>query len=95
MSEAVKHPMVPKLYQEFVGRSGLTMAQNPDVRGNLKWTVERAGTGHGSVLWFDADLVEGWLLQCARGSRDSLRISFFPLEPICATRAESNRVHGR
>ena len=33
--------------------------ENPDVRGNLNWRVERAGTGHGLVVWFDADLVDG------------------------------------
>ncbi len=33
--------------------------ENPDVRGNLDWKVERAGTGHGILLWFDADLAEG------------------------------------
>jgi len=30
-----------------------------DVRGNLDWRVERAGTGHGILVWFDADLAEG------------------------------------
>lgn len=30
-----------------------------DVRGTLNWTVERAGTGHGILVWFDADLAEG------------------------------------
>ena len=33
--------------------------ENPDVQGNLEWRVERAGTGHGLVVWFDADLVDG------------------------------------
>ena len=33
--------------------------ENPDVRGNLEWRVERAGTGHGLVVWFDADLADG------------------------------------
>jgi protein arginine N-methyltransferase 1 len=30
-----------------------------DVRGNLDWSVERAGSGHGILVWFDADLAEG------------------------------------
>ncbi len=30
-----------------------------DVRGNLNWRVERAGTGHGILVWFDAVLAEG------------------------------------
>ena len=33
--------------------------ENPDVRGNLDWMVERAGTGHGILVWFDAELAEG------------------------------------
>jgi type I protein arginine methyltransferase len=33
--------------------------ENPDVRANLDWKVERAGTGHGILVWFDADLVGG------------------------------------
>ena len=30
-----------------------------DVRGSLNWRVERAGSGHGILVWFDADLAEG------------------------------------
>jgi len=30
-----------------------------DVRANLDWRVERAGSGHGILVWFDADLAEG------------------------------------
>jgi protein arginine N-methyltransferase 1 len=33
--------------------------ENADARGNLDWRVERAGTGHGILVWFDADLAEG------------------------------------
>jgi type I protein arginine methyltransferase len=33
--------------------------ENHDVRGNLEWTVEQTGTGHGMVVWFDTDLAEG------------------------------------
>ena len=33
--------------------------ENPDVHSDLDWVVERAGTGHGILLWFDADLAEG------------------------------------
>src|SRR5262249_60518302 len=29
-----------------------------DVRGNLEWTVERAGTSQGNGMWFDAGLAE-------------------------------------
>lgn len=33
--------------------------ESPDVRGHLEWQIERAGTGHGILVWFDADLAEG------------------------------------
>jgi protein arginine N-methyltransferase 1 len=33
--------------------------ENPDACGNLDWRVERAGTGRGILVWFDADLAEG------------------------------------
>src|SRR5258707_342365 len=33
--------------------------EDHDVRGELEWTVERAGTGHGIVVWFDAELADG------------------------------------
>jgi type I protein arginine methyltransferase len=32
--------------------------ENHDASGNLDWRVERAGTGHGILVWFDADLAE-------------------------------------
>ena len=33
--------------------------ESPDARGTLQWTAKRAGTGHGTWSWFDADLAEG------------------------------------
>jgi len=36
-----------------------TRIENPDVQGELTWTMKREGTGHGIVIWFDADLAEG------------------------------------
>lgn len=36
-----------------------TCIENPDAQGDLTWTVKRDGTGHGIVIWFDADLAEG------------------------------------
>src|SRR5882757_715787 len=33
--------------------------ENPDVQSNLSWRVERTGTGHGILVWFDAELVDG------------------------------------
>ncbi len=53
--------------------------ENNDVRGNLEWTVERAGTGHGIVVWFDADLAEGASFSNAPGAPETIYGSlFFP-----------------
>jgi type I protein arginine methyltransferase len=46
--------------------------EHPDVRGNLEWAVERAGTGHGIVVWFDADLVEGVGFSNAPGAPETV-----------------------
>ena len=51
--------------------------ENNDVRGNLEWTVERAGTGHGLVVWFDADLAEGVGFSNAPGTPETVYGSFF------------------
>ncbi len=53
--------------------------ENHDVRGKLEWTVERAGTGHGVVVWFDADLAEGASFSNAPGAPETVYGSlFFP-----------------
>lgn len=53
--------------------------ENPDARGDLEWTVERAGTGHGIVVWFDAELVEGVGFSNAPGAPETIYGSlFFP-----------------
>jgi PRMT5 arginine-N-methyltransferase/ribosomal protein L11 methyltransferase PrmA len=52
--------------------------ENPDVQGELEWRVERAGTGNGIVLWFDADL-EGVTFSNAPGGPETIYGSlFFP-----------------
>jgi type I protein arginine methyltransferase len=51
--------------------------ESPDVRGNLEWTVERDGTGHGIVVWFDADLAEGVGFSNAPGTPETVYGSFF------------------
>ena len=62
--------------------------QNPDFQGNLEWTVERAGTRHGIVVWFDAELAEGIGFSNAPGAPETVYGSFFfpwtqpvPLKP--------------
>src|SRR5689334_8528786 len=52
---------------------------NHNVRGNLEWTVERAGIGHGIVVWFDAELAEGVGFSNAPGTPETVYGSlFFP-----------------
>src|SRR5206468_10479905 len=51
--------------------------ENPDVRGNLEWVVERAGTGHGILVWFDADLAEDVGFSNAPGAPETIYGSFF------------------
>ena len=66
-----------------VGRLWTTLdynrVENPDVRGSLEWRVERAGTGHGLVVWFDADLADGIGFSNAPSGRETVYGSlFFP-----------------
>ena len=58
------------------------------VRGSLEWTIERGGTGHGIVVWFDADLADGIGFSNAPGTPETVYGAFFfpwtqpvPLEP--------------
>jgi len=53
--------------------------EKPDARGNLNWTVERAGTGHGVLVWFEAELAEGVHFSNAPGAPEAIYGSlFFP-----------------
>lgn len=53
--------------------------ENQDARGDLEWTVERAGTGHGILVWFDTDLAEGTGFSNAPGAPEAVYGSlFFP-----------------
>ena len=53
--------------------------ENPDVQGDLAWEVARAGTGHGILVWFDADLAEGIGFSNAPGAPEAIYGSqFFP-----------------
>lgn len=53
--------------------------ENPDITGNLEWTVAREGTGHGIVVWFDAELAEGVGFSNAPGAPETVYSSlFFP-----------------
>jgi protein arginine N-methyltransferase 1 len=53
--------------------------ENHDVLGNLSWKVERAGTGHGILVWFDAELADGIGFSNAPGAPEAVYGSlFFP-----------------
>jgi type I protein arginine methyltransferase len=51
--------------------------EDPDVRGNLDWRVERAGIGHGILVWFDAELAEGIGISNAPSAPETIYSSFF------------------
>ena len=65
--------------------------ENHNVRGNLKWTVERAGIGHGIVVWFDAELAEGVGFSNAPGTSETVYGSlFFPwAQPVPLTKGQT------
>ncbi|MFY9557729.1 MAG: hypothetical protein WAV47_23730, partial [Blastocatellia bacterium] len=53
--------------------------ESPNVRGELTWTSERAGIGHGLLVWFDACLAEGVSFSNAPGSPELIfGTAFFP-----------------
>ena len=55
--------------------------ENPNVAGSVAWTVERPGTAHGLLLWFDAELTPGIGFSNAPGQPKLIYgQGFFPLE---------------
>jgi protein arginine N-methyltransferase 1 len=55
--------------------------QQPNVDASLTWTVEQAGTAHGLLIWFDAELVDGIGFSNAPGQPELIYgQAFFPLE---------------
>jgi protein arginine N-methyltransferase 1 len=61
-----------------------TTIRDPDVRGELSWTVGREGTGHGLLVWFDTELAEGIGFSNAPGGPELIYgQTFFPwTEPV-------------
>lgn len=56
-----------------------TNVENPDARGKLDWRVEHTGTGHGILVWFDAELAEGIGFSNAPSAPEAIYGSlFFP-----------------
>lgn len=80
--------------QQLWAKLDYSTVEKPDVRGNLEWTVERSGTGHGIVVWFDADLAEGIGFSNAPGTPETVYGSyFFPwTQPISLVIGQSVRV---
>jgi type I protein arginine methyltransferase len=68
--------------------------EDPDVNGELSWTVEKDGTGHGIVIWFDSDLAEGVTFSNAPGMPSTIYGSlFFPwTHPVQLAKGETVRV---
>jgi type I protein arginine methyltransferase len=58
--------------------------ENPDVQGELGWMARRDGTGHGIVVWFEAELADGVGFSNAPGALEAIYASmFFPwLNPV-------------
>jgi protein arginine N-methyltransferase 1 len=68
--------------------------EDPDVRGELRWTAERDGTGHGFIVWFDSDLADGVSFSNAPGAPEVIFGSlFFPwTHPVQLMRGDEVRV---
>jgi type I protein arginine methyltransferase len=58
--------------------------EDHDIRGELSWTVQRGGTGHGIAVWFEAELADGVGFSNAPGAPEAIYGSmFFPwLNPV-------------
>ena len=69
-----------------------TKVKNPDVKAELDWITQRAGTAHGIIIWFDSVLAEGIEFSNAPGKPELIYGSaFFPLsQPV--TIAAGDRV---
>src|SRR5215472_9311964 len=64
--------------------------EDTDIRASLEWTVDRSGTGHGIVVWFDAELAEGVSFSNAPGAPEGIYDSlFFPWpQPVALARGQ-------
>lgn len=61
--------------------------EDPSVQGQLEWHLERSGTGHGFLVWFDAELTDGVGFSNAPGAPETIYGSqFFPWQtPVSLT----------
>src|SRR5262249_2910085 len=65
--------------------------EGANVRGEAAWTVERPGTAHGLLLWFDTSLVEGIGFSNAPGQPELIYgQGFFPwVDPVPVSAGDS------
>jgi protein arginine N-methyltransferase 1 len=63
----------------------------PDVSGELSWTIDRDGVGHGIVVWFNSDLADGVSFSNAPGEPDTIYGTlFFPwIHPVQLAKGET------
>ena len=68
---------------------------NPDVQDELEWVVERNGTGHGILGWFDTDLLDDVGFSNAPGAPETVYGSmFFPWQhPVSLAAGQNVRVN--
>jgi protein arginine N-methyltransferase 1 len=68
--------------------------ETADVSGEINWTVDRAGVGHGIVIWFDADLADGVTFSNAPGAPEAIYGSLFLpwIRPVQLAQGENVRV---
>jgi type I protein arginine methyltransferase len=64
--------------------------ETPDVNGELNWTVDRTGLGHGINVWFDTELADGVSFSNAPGAPETIYGSLFLpwIHPIQLTQGE-------
>jgi protein arginine N-methyltransferase 1 len=69
-------------------------AEDPDFRGELRWTVERPGTASGIAAWFDTELADGVAFSYGKDTPESIYGSlFFPwTEPVSLSVGQIVRV---
>lgn len=65
--------------------------EDPNVSGELSWTVERNATGHGFVVWFNSDLADGVSFSNAPDAPSTMYGTlFFPwIHPLQLTKGET------
>jgi protein arginine N-methyltransferase 1 len=71
-----QHLTAPQLWKTL----DYATVENPDAQGELEWTIERAGTGHGIAVWFDTELADDVGFSCGDTPGGIYGSLFFPWE---------------